>query len=231
MNYTTELHCHTSECSECGALTADEVARKYIRMGFDTLVLTNHLKTYECHRLGGYERCVDLIFEAYDLAKATAAGKLNVILGVEVGLDEPRNDYLLYGVTKEFLLEDTHLCQRTPEEVYRRTKEAGIIFIQAHPLRQHCVVVESKYLDGYEVFNCQSDTTHNTEFFSEEWRKHRPCDAPIFTSGSDFHGDYSCADAGIVTAYPIVTTDDLLNTLRSRSYSIICGDDVVDIYK
>ncbi len=231
MLYRTELHCHSAECSECGFLTADEVARKFIRLKIDTIVMTNHLKTYEIERLGGYERCVDLIFEAYERAKEAAGDKLNVLLGVEVGLDKPRNDYLIYGINREFLMEDMKICTRTPEEVYRRTKEAGMLFIQAHPRRGSCVVVESKYLDGYEIFNCQSDKIPDYDFFAAEWDKHRLGDAPIFTAGSDFHGEHTYVDAGIVTDHPIVTNEDLMNTLRNRSFSIVCRDDIIDIYK
>ena len=219
MTFKTELHAHSAECSECGMFPADVVVENYIKEGYDTLVLSNHLKTYECGRLGGYEKCVDLLFEAYEKAKTAAAGRINVILAVEVGLNVPRNDYLLFGVTREFLEADPDLCDRTAEEVHERAKAAGMIFIQAHPFRTGCIPASPLHVDGYEVFNAQSDTEVNRELYSI-WNEVRQDERMIDTSGSDYHGDYSSAIGGIYTEHPITTAEELLAVLKSGDYSI-----------
>ena len=68
MKYITELHAHSAECSECAEMTADRVALKYIRLGYDTLVLTNHFKQYEVERCGSFEKSVNTLFEAARIA-------------------------------------------------------------------------------------------------------------------------------------------------------------------
>ena len=40
--YIYETHCHTSEVSRCGDLTAREVVRNYVDAGYSGLVVTDH---------------------------------------------------------------------------------------------------------------------------------------------------------------------------------------------
>lgn len=218
MKYITELHAHSAECSECAEMTADQIAGKYIRCGYDTLVLSNHFKQYEVERSGSYEKSVNMIFEAARIAAESAGDRLNVIPAVELTLNRPWNDYLIFGVTREFLLEDKGIFDYSLEKLYSRTKEAGMILVEAHPMRYGSSPMRPTYLDGYEVFN---GSNLNNEFALSWWEKHRNT-APIFTSGTDCHRMDQYPNAGIVTAEPIKNNDDLLRILRDRDYAILC---------
>jgi hypothetical protein len=218
MKYITELHAHSAECSECAEMTADRVALKYIRLGYDTLVLTNHFKQYEVERCGSFEKSVNTLFEAAKKAAEFAGDRLNVIPAVEVTLNRPWNDYLIYGVTREFLLEDEGIFDYSLEKLYSRTSEAGMLLIEAHPMRFGSSPMKPKYLDGYEIFN---GSNPNNELALSWWQKYRD-DAPIFTAGTDCHRLDQCPNAGIVTGEPIKTNDDLLRVLRSGDYGVLC---------
>jgi len=42
MAYRYETHCHTSECSACGAMPAAELIKFYKRAGYSGLCITDH---------------------------------------------------------------------------------------------------------------------------------------------------------------------------------------------
>ena len=90
MKYITELHAHSAECSECAEMTADRVALEYIRLGYDTLVLTNHFKQYQVERCGSFEKSVNTLFQAANIAAEFEGDRLNVIPAVEVTIVSPK---------------------------------------------------------------------------------------------------------------------------------------------
>ena len=46
--YKTELHCHSCEISECADVDLNEIIEKYTQYGYTSLVLTNHLWSWDC---------------------------------------------------------------------------------------------------------------------------------------------------------------------------------------
>ena len=44
--YKTELHAHTSETSNCGEVSAAGLVEAYIKNGYSTVVITDHLSTH-----------------------------------------------------------------------------------------------------------------------------------------------------------------------------------------
>lgn len=219
MGFKTELHAHSEECSECAYFPAEKVAEDYIKAGYTTLVLTNHFKRYETERIGSYDRCAEMIFESAERARRAAGDRLNVLAAVEIGLNKPRCDYLVYGATLEFLLEDRDLYSETVEELYRRTREIDAILIQAHPFRDIGVPAAPEFLDGYEIRNgCNPKELNDSA--AQLWRENRD-KAPIATSGTDYHADFTPINSGIITEEPIVTMDQLKAVLRSGNYTLI----------
>ena len=222
MGYKTELHAHSAECSECACYPAEKVVEEYIKAGYTTLVLTNHFKRYETERIGSYERCAELVFKSAERAKRAAAGRLNVLAAVEIGLDKPRNDYLVYGATLDFLLEDMDVYSETVEELYRRTTELGAVLIQAHPFRDIGIPASPEFLDGYEIRNGSNKPVLN-DMAKTLWRENID-KAPIATCGTDYHGDFTPINSGIITTEPIVTIEQLKDVLRSGNYTLIGGE-------
>ena len=95
MGYKTELHCHTSEVSGCSRETGAEVAAKYIEHGYTTLVVTNHFTrwTFDGDDRGDtWEKKLDWFYDAVDLVRKAAGGKLFVLDGLELHLNNDPTD-------------------------------------------------------------------------------------------------------------------------------------------
>ena len=86
------------------------------------------------------------------LSKGLSLG-LNVILGLEIRFIDGPEDYLIYGVNEEFLIENPELYNLNLMEFRNMVKDKGMLIYQAHPFRPGLVVQEPKLLDGIEVYN------------------------------------------------------------------------------
>ena len=226
MKYKTELHCHTAEASTCAHETAAATVEKYIRHGYTTLVLTNHFSPgeQEAHGLS-YREEAERVWRAYELAKATAKDRLNVLFGVELCLMGARNDYLLFGVTRNFLLEHEGIFSMKVWDVHDMCLEEGILMIQAHPMRNNMTVIDPENVDGYEVFNGDMDSDSQNDvalalakYLLESGK------TLIMTSGSDHHNPDHLPTGGIMTDEPITSTDQLISVLRSGEFELIRSD-------
>ena len=100
MPFLTETHCHTAEVSACGKMPAAVAVEKYLKSGFTTLVITNHLSpaTFDPERkyTGGddWKSKIDYFFAGVELAEKLAEGTgLNILWGVEWRKDGTTNDY------------------------------------------------------------------------------------------------------------------------------------------
>ncbi len=227
MPYKTELHAHTAEASRCGDFLCTEVADKYIAAGFTTLVLTNHYfkgplmehieslgKSWVEHYIGVYRKMRDY-----------AKGRLNILLGCELRFPKSKNDYLIFGLTEDFLRAhaDMHLMDYKTFSAFAR--ENGLLFVQAHPLRNGITIVNPKYLDGMEVFNAHAEHDARNDLANELALRY----GLIRTSGGDFHHPFNVpGDGGIITDYPIETMEQLVKTLKSGNYTLICQGEAAE---
>ena len=224
--YKTELHCHSCEISECASVDLNEIIEKYTQYGYTSLVLTNHLWSWDCKDdFEKYKQKVDDLFAVCDKARELAGDKLNIINGVELALRDG-NDYLLYGVTKEFLLSETDISSLITQQLKDRANAYGIIVIHAHPLRFGQWHLPPEEIDGYEIYNAHPEAQSNNDAAELIFKR---LDGKILTSGSDFHYHHHIPRAGIATDYPITNMDELMTTLRSGNYSIIKDGVIYDL--
>lgn len=216
--FKTELHCHLGGVSFCANVSAEHVAQRYIDAGYDSLVLANHFEAATMRRHGDtYPDFVKRHVAACEAVRAAADGRLNVIFGAELRFTCNMNDYLLYGVTPEFLLEHPDLFDMSPREFSPIAREAGILFVQAHPFRNGMTVTNPALLDGIEVFN--GHVGHDSRnAVADLWADTYSL---IKTSGTDYHQPCHFPDAGILTEHRILTSEDLADTLRSGSYELV----------
>jgi len=224
MEFKTELHCHSHEISPCSSESAEEVAEKYIKNGYTTLVLTNHatapLLGNVCGWDTSFEERINRFFDAVDNVRQAASGRLYVLDGMEIGFNENGNDYLVFGITKQFCLEHPDMFEMDHWHFHKLANEHGMLFIQAHPFRYGITTVSPDAVDGYEIFNGHP-RQHSHNAIAEAWAKHFTKHDLIFTSGTDNHDGYMVPNAGIITKEPIVSNEELLKALRSRKYEII----------
>ena len=154
MQYKTELHCHSSEVSPCADLTVAEVTERYIAAGYTTVVLTNHYCDSVINNAGEtWEEKIGHYLSAYHAMKEYAGDRLNILLGCELRFTENHNDYLVFGMTEEFLREYPELHTMKLKSFSELSRKMGFLLIQAHPFRNRMTVMPPKYLDGIEVFN------------------------------------------------------------------------------
>ncbi len=224
--YKTELHCHSSEISECAEVNINDIIEKYTEYGYSSVVLTNHLWSWDCKDdFCKYQKKVEDLFDVCDKAREVAGDRLNFINGVELALNDG-NDYLLYGVTKEFLLSEKNISSLITQELKDRANAAGIIVVHAHPLRFGQWHLPPYEIDGYEIYNAHPEAQSNNDAAEIIFTR---LQGKILTSGSDFHYHHHIPRAGIATENPITSMDELMTTLRSGDYSIIKDGVITDI--
>lgn len=225
MSYKTELHCHTNY-SGCSNVSPADMVEKYVAAGYSTVVITNHFNQSHLNRDGDFDALVRGTFNAINEARAAADGRLNIIAGMELTLHCMPNDFLLYGVTEEFVRSmGEELFDICPWHFKDRFKESDIIVIQAHPFRFNQNTVNPEHVHGIEVFNGHTGQySHNS--FTEQWvdymrKQGRIGDGFILTSGTDHHDDTHYPTGGIETEHEIKTSGELLSVLRSGEYKLI----------
>ena len=219
MQFKTELHAHTSEVSPCGHVTAPEVADRFIKEGYSSLVITNHYTAYIINNLTGtWREKMDYYMHPYYLMREHAGDRLHVILGCELRFEGNINDYLIYGITEEFLRENPDLHKMSLRSFAPLARENGFLVVQAHPFRNGIEIVPPELLDGMETFNgTPSYDGRNT--IADAWAKRYGL---IRTSGSDFHNPDQFGTGGILTSAAIRTGEELVAVLKSGDYTLHC---------
>lgn len=217
--FKTELHCHSKSVSACARVSNEEIIQKFTEAGYTSLVLTNHFNKGTQDFLGcaNYQDFVTAYLKGYEDLKRDASGKLNVILGMELRFNENSNDYLVFGITEELLRAHEDIFSLNPESFSKISRENGFLFVQAHPFRNTMTVINPAFLDGVEVYNGHKGHDSRNEI-ADMWADKYGL---IKTSGTDFHYPHVPANAGILTDEKITTSEQLLEILKSGSYSLI----------
>ena len=219
MQFKAELHAHTSEVSPCGHVTAPEVAERFIAEGYSSLVITNHYCDYVIDNIkGSWQEKMDYYVYPYHLMKEYAGDRLNVILGCELRFEGSINDYLIYGITEEFLRQNPDLHKMNLRTFADLAHESGMLVVQAHPFRNGITIVNPALLDGMETFN-GTPSYDGRNRVAEEWAKQYGL---IRTSGSDFHNPDQRGYGGILTNAAIRTSEELVAVLKSGNYTLHC---------
>ncbi len=221
MEYLYEMHAHTKEVSNCAVATAKDLVESYNGTEYKGIVLTNHLNEMTFKRIhmedASWDEKIDHFLSGYNILKKEAGDRFNVLLGVEINFYNTANDYLVYGVTEEFLRSNGDLMAMDLEELSKITHENGLLLVQAHPFRRDMEVADWKLLDGYEIFN-GNPRHYSSNEIAEEWAKFH--NKSLVLSGSDFH---EIEDAGIGGVYfnkEIKTNEELLEELKAGNYRV-----------
>ncbi|MBE6747822.1 MAG: PHP domain-containing protein [Ruminococcaceae bacterium] len=221
MSYLFEMHLHTDEVSRCANIPAKQIAKLYLATDYDGIVVTDHMNNSAFrkpeHKNAEWDKKVDHFLEGYNILKEELDGKMVVLLGMEINFYDSENDYLVYGVTEEFLRSNGDLMAYSPEDFSKLCKENGLLFLQAHPFRRGLTVEDWEILDGYEVFN-GNPRHYSSNPIAEAWAKFHNKD--IVVAGSDFHEIEDLAHGGVYFNNEIKTNDDLLRELKALNYSL-----------
>lgn len=221
MKYKYELHCHTGAVSRCATVPPETAVEKYKEQGYDGMVVTDHYscQTFLERHILAPQKDNEFFLEGYRRALKAAGDSFTVLLGMEIRFYGNGNDYLVYGLTPEFLEKNGNLMALYPRRFHELCKENNMIFVQAHPFRPYIYRTNPKYLDGCEIYNAKNKNEGINEK-AEKWAKKN--DMQIRIGGSDLHKENHFDNiSGITTDEKITTNDDLVRILRSGSFEII----------
>ncbi|MBE6804378.1 MAG: PHP domain-containing protein [Ruminococcaceae bacterium] len=220
--YLYEMHLHTKDTSNCANVKASVAVEEYIKAGYDGIVVTDHLSPSTYMKYGRellpWKKKVDFFLRGYKAAKKAANGRIPVLLGMELRYrtSEGDNDYLVYGITEDFLYNTPELLNLNSKKFYELTQKNGFLVFQAHPFRVGMKVTNPKFLDGIEIFN--GNPRHNSSNdIAEMWAKKYGL---MVTSGSDYHEIEDLGTGGIYFNKDIKDNKTLVEELLKKEYEL-----------
>ena len=160
-----ELHSHTYPASACSEVSPEETVELYAKAGADAIVITNHFYPGVLLRNRWKDLSYSEIAERYldDYYKAKKRGEelgVTVIFGVELRFAENSNDYLVYGVEPDELVDLFSYFDKGISEFYRDYKSDSRLIFQAHPFRKGMELAPLDSIDGIDSFNVHPN--HNS---------------------------------------------------------------------
>ncbi len=196
----TEMHCHTNLVSPCSDISPKSIVQEHCNAGYGYVFITDHYHpiVFEHKRLKkkSWEEKVDYYLRGYKKTKKAAKNTdLKVFLAMEITLNTKKGiDFLVYGITEEFLYKTKYLYNLEYGEFYNLMKQNGFLVFQAHPYRKASSPVEPICYDGIEIIN--TNTQHNSKNkMAIEFASHNNL---LLISGSDVHREADIARAGIL---------------------------------
>ncbi len=229
-----ELHMHTSESSACGKNNIHEMIKKYKAEGYAGAVITNHFfYGNTCiDRTLPPEEFVKQFCAPYFEGLATAKElDFDLLFGIEENLGGGK-EFLIYGITPQFLLEHTYLF--APEmntSPYRfkmlecwvtEAKKCGTLIALAHPFRSRAYIKDPDYLpdsslyEAVEVYNyCNTpeDNQKAMDFFADSDK--------IKISGSDLHSIEFSQSSGVLLPRRARDENALVEQLREGNFELL----------
>ncbi len=226
--FKTELHVHTSPVSRCARVDAKGTALHFASQGYSTIVITNHLspalfaKPLPCEQ-DDWKGIVDYYLSDFHAAKEAVEGRMNVLLGLELRVNNNSNDYLVYGIDEQFIYDLGNPFDIKINKIAPLIQEAGGVIFQAHPFRDGMTVTPPSLLDGVEVFNFSAGHDSRNDIACA-WAKKFDL---IGICGQDYHNTSYLFGGGILTDTEITTSKQLVDILKSRDFKLTDGSQIL----
>lgn len=145
--YRYETHLHSFPVSRCGKADIYESLDFYKNIGYDGVFVTNHFidGNLNMDSEASYEDKINFYFSDYEKGKEYGEEiGLKVFAGVE--LSYKGTDFLVYGLDKEWFLNNPEIMNMKKSEELPFMMSDGALVIQAHPYR------EASYIDHIRLF-------------------------------------------------------------------------------
>lgn len=190
--YLIDIHVHTAETSNCGQTPAAETVRLYHSLGYNGIMVTDHLHSYTKKRHNSdvaWDDLIDFFLTGYKNAceEAKNIPGFKVYLGCELRFKDYDNDYLVFGLSEDKLRKLKGIQYYETEEGIKLVQSMGCTVIQAHPFRDGMTVIEPGLTDGIEIHNGHKGHDSRNEIAARWAEMH---DFKIRTAGTDFHGEH-----------------------------------------
>ena len=206
---------HTIQASKCGKVRGADYIDYMKDKGYSGLIVTDHFFNGNgCvpHYLP-WDYKVRMYVSGYKDAFTAAKGKdFDVIFGIEFNFNG--DEYLIYGVDEQWLLENDDLLRLSRPEVYERVHQGGGVMIQAHPYRERYYLSEinltPSICDGIEIYNAANPDNQNARGYQYALELGLP-----MTAGSDIHFFYDGAMGGMVLPHRIDTAQGYIDAVMA----------------
>ena len=189
MSYLYETHLHTVGVSACAVSRGSDYIKGYRDRGYSGIIVTDHFYNGNCALLKNlpWKEWVKRFCRGYEEAREEGERwGLDVFFGWEETFDNC-DDYLIYGLDREWLLEHPEARNWTRGEQYRAITAAGGCVVQAHPFRQHYyinrVILSAGCVDAVEAANAGN---HDQAYDALAFRYAKKIGKPV-TAGTDMH--------------------------------------------
>ncbi len=212
-----DMHVHTHPASPCAHLDGKTIAEYYKKAGFDGIVITDHfIKSFMVNYGLTYEECCNKHMQGYLEAKHRGDEiGLTVLYGCELRFQSSVNDYLVYGMTNDFLLSNLDIFDWTPSHFKEVCEQNGFVFYQAHPFRNGITIINPDDLFGIEVFNGGYNQRNDiANIWAEKYNLHK-------ISGSDCHSADQLGVAGVAFYNQINDEKQLVHALLNDEYMLV----------
>jgi len=216
-----ETHLHTYLGSPCGKLSPTIIANLYDNKNYNGIVITEHyidsvFSGY--YPKGSFDFKMDTFLTSYEqLTRESKKFNIKIFLGMEIAINQGTSDYLIYGITKEFLKSNTYLYKLNQQQLFELCQKNNLFMVQAHPFRKNITVGDPLYMNGVEVYNGNKrHNSHNRKALSFAKKNNLKQ-----FSGSDFHEKEDLGLGGIIVPNEIETNNDLVNYFFNNQPKLI----------
>ena len=230
MSYLYETHLHTVYSSACANSKGSEYVRLYKEMGYSGIIVTDHFYNGNTAipRNLPWKEWVKQFCRGYEEARNEGERRgFDVFFGWEETFDSC-DDYLIFGLDREWLMEHPEVRSWSRGEQYRAVKAAGGCVVQAHPFRQHYyirqVVLSTGCVDAVEAANLGN---MERSYDSLAMRYAQKLGLPV-TAGSDMHDARQICSGwlfGVFFDNKAQTIGDIVNDICNNNISGICIED------
>jgi len=225
VSYLYETHLHTAGVSKCAVSRGVDYIAGYKEMGYSGIIVTDHFFNANCalSRKLPWKEWVNRFYQGYEDTREEGERQgLDVFFGWEETFDGC-DDYLIYGLDKEWLLENPQVRNWTRGEQYRAVKEAGGCVVQAHPFRMryyiHRIILSTGCVDAVEVANGGNEDISDALAFRYAKKIGKP-----MTAGTDIHDVSTIYNGDLFGVY----LDKKLDSINDY-VQIICNDKISGI--
>jgi len=224
--FKTETHLHTRESNICADLDVEKTLKLHQGAGYSTIIMTNHYSSENLDRpeFPTWGDKIDYLMKSYKIAKHIESEYgINVLFAIELTLKQTGSDYLIYGITEDFLRNNLDLYDLSLGELVKLCEENGFLIVQAHPFRERIELAPLEYKVPIESYNGHTYLDPKNDVATAYAKENNL----IGVSGSDFHREEKLARGGIVTENEIKTIQEFIDVIKSRKFKTIEGGEVV----
>ena len=222
--YKYETHLHTKYASACASISGKGQAIEFKRAGYSGIIITEHFfrgNTCISKALPWKER-IEMFCRGYEEAKyyGDKIG-MQVFFGWEETYDG--QDFLIYGLDKEWLLEHPEMEHWTIKEQFEEVSKNNGLVIHAHPFRDRPYIPKIRLfphlVHGVEVYNAGNYNEENRRAFMYAKQYNLP-----MTAGGDSHyHDITCS--GIRVEEKLNDIHDYIELIKqNKPKQLICND-------